>query len=80
MAYNQGQITEASHLLVFAGWDDYSLEKFNTVFKNTALKRGLPANTMDDYKNQIWNLYEPLDKQWRANHSARQAYSSLVLE
>ncbi len=79
IAYNQSQITEASHLLVFAAWDDYTLDKINIVFKNTVSERGLPANTMDDYKNQIWNLYEPLGKEWRANHSARQAYISFGL-
>ena len=49
IAMNQGQVTDASHLLVFAAWDSYTQEKIATVFDTTAAERGLPANAMDDY-------------------------------
>ena len=29
IAWNQGQITDGSHLLVFAAWDDYTPERIN---------------------------------------------------
>ena len=60
IAYNQSQITDASHLLVFAAWDGYTFDKIETVFNRTIAEIGLPANTMDDYKKQLWGLYEPL--------------------
>jgi nitroreductase/dihydropteridine reductase len=79
IAYNQSQITDASHLLVFAAWDKYSLENIEAVFNKTIDERGLPATAMDDYKNQLWNSYEPLGNDWQANHAARQAYISFGL-
>lgn len=79
IAYNQSQITDASHVLVFAAWDGYSLDKIETVFNKTTEARGLPETAMDDYKKQLWGMYEPLTKEWQANHAARQAYISLGL-
>jgi len=76
-AWDQSQITDCSHLLVFASWDSYSLERIETVFDRTIAERGLPANAMDDYKKTIWGLYEPLSTEWYANHAARQAYIAL---
>lgn len=77
LAWNQGQITDCSHLLVFAAWDGYSLERIEKVFNRTLAERGLPADTMDDYKKTLWGMYEPLSKEWHANHAARQAYIAL---
>jgi nitroreductase len=75
--WNQSQITDCSHLLVFAAWDSYSLERMTTVFDRTIAERGLPATAMDDYKKIIWGMYEPLSTEWHANHAARQAYIAL---
>lgn len=79
ISWNQTQITDASHLLVFAAWDGYSPERIATVFDRTVAERGLPADAMDDYKKMLWDLYEPLGQEWHANHSARQAYISFGL-
>nr|WP_315252582.1 nitroreductase family protein [uncultured Flavobacterium sp.] len=76
-AWNQSQITECSHLLVFAAWDGYSLERITKVFDRTIAERGLPADTMDAYKERLWGMYEPLSQEWHANHAARQAYIAL---
>jgi len=77
VAWNQSQITDCSHLLVFAAWDGYSLERIEKVFNRTIAERGLPADTMDDYKKTLWGMYEPLSQEWHANHAARQAYIAL---
>jgi nitroreductase/dihydropteridine reductase len=79
IAYNQSQITDSSHLLVFAAWDGYSLEKIEDIFGKIIAERGLPADAMDDYKKTLWGLYEPLGQEWHANHAARQAYISFGL-
>ena len=76
-AFNQSQVTDCSHLLVFAAWDGYSLERITKVFDRTVAERGLPADTMDEYKTRLWGMYEPLSKEWHANHAARQAYIAL---
>ena len=77
VAWNQSQITDCSHLLVFAAWDGYSLDRIEKVFVRTLAERGLPADTMDAYKKTLWDMYEPLSKEWHANHAARQAYIAL---
>lgn len=77
ISWNQSQITDCSHLLVFAAWDGYSLDRITAVFNKTLAERGLPADTMDDYKKTLWGLYEPLSTEWHANHAARQAYISM---
>ena len=79
VAWDQGQITEASHLLVFAAWDGYSNDRIESVFNYTMDKRGLPHSTMDEYRNTIWGLYEPLGQEWQATHAAKQSYISLGL-
>ena len=76
---NQSQITDASHLLVFAAWEKYTLESIGEVFNKTLEERGLPSNTMDGYKEQLWSLYEGLSNEWHANHAAKQAYISFGL-
>lgn len=79
VAWNQSVITECSHLLVFAAWDGYSLEKIETVFNEMMEVRGLPLNTMDAYKSTLWGMYEPLGQEWHATHAAKQAYISFGL-
>ncbi len=79
IGFNQSQITDASHLLVFAAWDGYSLEKIEKVFDRTIAERGLPATQMDDYKKRLWGMYEPLGQEWHATHAAKQAYIAFGL-
>jgi len=79
IAYNQSQITDASHLLVFASWDGYSLAKIEDIFNKIIAERALPLDAMDDYKKTLWGMYEPLGQEWHANHAARQAYISFGL-
>ncbi|MBB5282322.1 nitroreductase [Rhabdobacter roseus] len=79
ISFNQSQITDCSHLLVWAAWDRYSYERISDVLLKTSQERGLPDDTADEYKNMLWGLYEPLDQEWHRNHSARQAYISFGL-
>jgi nitroreductase / dihydropteridine reductase len=76
---NQSQITDCSHLLVFAAWDSYSYERIGDVFFRTLKERGLADNAMDAYHKGLWNLYEPLGRKWQSEHSAKQAYIALGL-
>jgi nitroreductase/dihydropteridine reductase len=79
VAYNQGQITECSHLLVFAAWDEYTDERVSNVFNYIMDERALPHTTMNGYKNTILNLYATLGKEWEAHHAAKQSYISFGL-
>lgn len=76
VAFNQSQITDGSHLLVWAAWDGYTPQKISDTFALITEERGLPANAMDDYKTMLWGNYEPRGTEWHKNHAARQAYIS----
>ena len=79
IAFDQGQITDGSHLLVWAAWDGYSHNSISEVFDKTTAERGIPKETMDDYKTRLWGMYEPLGSDWHATHAAKQAYISFGL-
>lgn len=79
IAWNQNQITDCSHLLIFAAWDKYSKERISEVFNFTMDKRGLPHSQMDDYKANLLSLYEPLGEAWQAHHAAKQSYISFAM-
>jgi nitroreductase len=78
-SYDQSQITDCSHLLVWAAWDGYSEERITTEMLKTSRERGLPDNATEDYRKMLWGLYEPLGQQWHQVHSTKQAYISLGL-
>lgn len=79
ISWDQSQITDGSHLLVWAAWDGYTHNSISEVFEKTTSERGIPSNVMDDYKARLWGMYEPLGKEWHATHAAKQAYISFAL-
>lgn len=76
IANNQPQITEASHVLVFAAWNEYTEEKLTEVFNRTAAERGIDASAMNDYKAMLWGMLSAKDQEWHKNHAAKQTYIS----
>ncbi|HAF33798.1 MAG TPA: NAD(P)H-dependent oxidoreductase [Sphingobacterium sp.] len=79
VAYNQSQITDCSHLLVFAAWDHYDDERISKVFNYIMDERGLPHSTMNAYKETIMDLYEKSGTEWQAHHAAKQSYISFAI-
>lgn len=76
IAFDQPQITEASHLLVFAAWDGYSEEKITEVLNHTAAERGLNASAMAEYKAKLWGMMGSKSNEWHKTHAAKQVYIS----
>lgn len=74
IAFNQAQVVDCSHLLVFAAWDNYTEERLEAMFSYTVSQRGLPADAMDDYKNRLKSSYTVRPAQENFEHAARQAY------
>ncbi len=74
IAANQSQITDSSHLLVFAAWNNYTEERISEVFSHTALERGIPEETLADYKNQLITTFVSRLERDNFEHTARQAY------
>lgn len=76
-SFNQAQIVDCSHLLVFAAWDDYTEERINDVFTLTHQERGTPPSSTVDYQKTLVNSYVPRDADVNFQHAARQAYIGL---
>ncbi|WP_339878433.1 nitroreductase family protein [uncultured Algoriphagus sp.] len=77
IAWGQSQITDASHVLVFAAWDNYTADRINSVFDYNNEQRNLPASVTDDYRNKLLNLYGAQTPQQNFTHAAKQAYIAL---
>jgi nitroreductase/dihydropteridine reductase len=73
IAFGQAQVTAASHLLVFAAWDNYTEERIRGVFSNSNKERGLPDNA-SDYEVQLTANYTARTAEENFNHAAKQAY------
>lgn len=77
IAWNQAQITEGSHLLVFAAWDNYTVERINQMFDLTNDERGFKNEGWENYRNMLLANYPKRDAEVNFQHAARQAYIGL---
>ena len=77
IAWGQEQITDCSHLLVFAAWDDYTPERINMMFDLTNEERGFKSEGWEDYRNMLLDKYPPRGAEVNYQHAARQAYIGL---
>ncbi|MEY4346052.1 MAG: putative nitroreductase YfkO [Pseudomonadota bacterium] len=76
-AWGQNQITDGSHLLVFAAWDNYTPERINAMFDMTNAQRGGTNEGWENYRKLLLSTYPPRDAQVNFEHAARQAYIGL---
>jgi len=77
IGWNQAQITEGSHLLVFAAWDNYTPERINMMFDLTNDVRGFKNEGWENYRNMLLSSYPQRDAEVNFQHAARQAYIGL---
>jgi nitroreductase len=77
IAWGQNQITDGSHLLVFAAWDNYTAERINAMFDMTNAQRGGTNEGWENYRQMLLNSYPARDAQTNFEHAARQAYIGL---
>ncbi|RWU06432.1 NAD(P)H-dependent oxidoreductase [Pedobacter chitinilyticus] len=75
-SFDQSQIVDASHVLVFAAWDNYTEERIDEAFNLMNSERGLPAEATADYVARLKSMYLPREAQVNFEHAARQAYIS----
>lgn len=76
-AWNQGQITDCSHLVVFAAWDNYTEERINLMFDLVNEERGFVNEGWENYRKMLLSMYPQRDAQTNYEHAARQAYIAL---
>jgi nitroreductase len=77
VAWNQAQVTDCSHLLVFAAWDNYTAERINMMFDLTNEVRGFKNEGWENYRQSLLNSYPQRDAEVNYQHAARQAYIGL---
>ena len=71
-ASDQSPITEGSHLLVFAAWDNYTEERIDEIINLMTEERGeLPL--INTYYDNLKANYLPRDAEVNYAHAARQA-------
>jgi nitroreductase len=75
-ANGQAQITDGSHLLVFAAWDNYTAERIDEVLQMNIDARG-ESPTLRGYYDFLKANYLQRDPQVNYAHAARQAYIAL---
>ena len=76
-AWNQAQVTEGSHLLVFAAWDHYTAERINTMFDYTNEVRSFRSEGYENYRQMLLGMYPQREPEQNFQHAARQAYIGL---
>lgn len=75
-AWNQPQITDCSHLLVFAAWDNYTEERINNMFDLTNDIRGFKNEGWENYRQMLLGTYPQRSAEENFTHAAKQAYIS----
>ncbi|SHK21077.1 MULTISPECIES: NAD(P)H-dependent oxidoreductase [Maribacter] len=74
VAWNQSMITDCSHLLVFAAWDNYTEDRINYMFDLTNEIRGFKNEGWENYRKMLLDMYPQKDPEENFNHAAKQAY------
>ncbi|MCT4698834.1 nitroreductase family protein [Tenacibaculum haliotis] len=74
IAWNQSVITDCSHLLVFAAWDTYTVERINYMFDLTNEIRGFKNEGWENYRQMLLGMYPQKDAEENFIHAAKQAY------
>ena len=77
VAHNQAQVTEGSHLLVFAAWDTYTADRINHMFDLTNAERGGTNEGWENYRQMLLKSYPSREAQVNFEHAARQTYIGL---
>ena len=77
VAWNQSQITDCSHLLVFAAWDNYTEQRINSMFDLVNEQRGIKNEGWEAYRQKLLGYYPQRPAQQNFEHAARQAYIGL---
>ncbi|RPD51630.1 nitroreductase family protein [Paracnuella aquatica] len=73
-AYNQPQIVQASHLLVFAAWEDVTAAHVEAYIQDIADTRGVAAESLDAFKDSLMSIVTGRTPEQKHEWAARQAY------
>ncbi|NVZ22577.1 NAD(P)H-dependent oxidoreductase [Pseudomonas costantinii] len=77
VSWNQAQVTDCSHLLVFAAWDDITPERVNMMFDLTNVVRGSVNQDWENYRQMLLGIVAERGQEANYQAAARQAYIGL---
>lgn len=72
IAFNQKQVVESSHLLVFAAWDKYTNERIDKVFNHLSQQRNLPED-VEGQKNSAKKYFSEISDEAQFHHAVKQS-------
>ena len=78
-ALNPECMMEASCVLVFAAWNEYTAERIDSIYDRTTEERDLPQGRFDSYTDKIKEIYAQQSKEEHFIHAAKQSYIGLAL-
>lgn len=76
-AYDQPQIMESSHLLVFAAWADIREEQVDEYISRISNVRNVPVKTLAGFRSSILSAVQSRTPAQRFEWAARQVYIAL---
>ncbi len=76
VSWDQAQITDGSHLLVFAAWDNYTAERIDAVVTQMVEERG-DSDLLQSYYASLKDMLLPRPAEVNHAHAAHQAYIAL---
>ncbi|NVM79342.1 nitroreductase [Duganella sp. SG902] len=77
VAWGQSQVTDASHLLVFAAWDNITPARIDAAFDYTNEVRGFINEGWEAYRKQLHGIVAARGDAANFDAAARQAYIGL---
>lgn len=77
VGYNQPQIVESSHLLVFAAWDGINEDQVDEYIRNIAESRGVKVDALQGFSDMIQGKVKSFTKDEQQEWAARQVYIAL---
>jgi len=77
VAWDQQQVVDCSHLLVFAAWDDTTPERVNAVYDLIGQERGGLSEGLEAYRQRLLGIVAARGKEANFDAAARQAYIGL---
>jgi len=76
-ASGQPQITEASHLMVFANDILFDASRIDDYILNVSLTRGIPTGNLDGYGTFMKSQLVPMENEIKSNWTSKQTYLAL---
>jgi nitroreductase len=77
IAYNQPQIREASHLLIFAAYTELSLSQIDRYLENIMVTRGVSAESLQAFRNSMVRFQQQTGPEQLRIWAQHQAYLAL---